>query len=130
MDEAAAKKSINAVKGVNMGSGRDPAMLTGEENSEEIKQRKGKTSPKSNKAGGMPGGMPTGQEIKISAAGKPTPPNATTRKTKDKAGKNTTRPGKGRHDPCGGIRAVPIGEAKKHGGNLDHYLMNTAQNKI
>ena len=108
----------------------DSAMLTGEENSDEILQRKGKTSFKSNNAGGILGGISTGQEIKISFAVKPTSSILSSRKTIDKFGKNTTISVKGRHDPCVGIRAVPIGEAMMHCVVLDHYLMNTAQNKI
>ena len=130
MDLASAMMSINAVKGVNIGSGMDSAMLTGEENSDEILQRKGKTSFKSNNAGGILGGISTGQEIKISFAVKPTSSILSSRKTIDKFGKNTTISVKGRHDPCVGIRAVPIGEAMMHCVILDHYLMNTAQNKI
>ena len=130
MDLAAAMMSINAVKGVNIGSGMDSAMLTGEENSDEILQRKGKTSFKSNNAGGILGGISTGQEIKISFAVKPTSSILSSRKTIDKFGKNTTISVKGRHDPCVGIRAVPIGEAMVNCVILDHYLMNTAQNKI
>ena len=123
MDLAAAMMSINAVKGVNIGSGMDSAMLTGEENSDEILQRKGKTSFKSNNAGGILGGISTGQEIKISFAVKPTSSILSSRKTIDKFGKNTTISVKGRHDPCVGIRAVPIGEAMMHCVILDHYLM-------
>ena len=130
MDLAAAMMSINAVKGVNIGSGMESAMLTGEENSDEILQRKGKTSFKSNNAGGILGGISTGQEIKISFAVKPTSSILSSRKTIDRFGKNTTISVKGRHDPCVGIRAVPIGEAMMHCVILDHYLMNTAQNKI
>ena len=130
MDLAAAMMSINAVKGVNIGSGMDSAMLTGEENSDEILQRKGKTSFKSNNAGGILGGISTGQEIKISFAVKPTSSILSSRKTIDRFGKNTTISVKGRHDPCVGIRAVPIGEAMMHCVILDHYLMNKAQNKI
>tara|TARA_Y100001970_G_scaffold288802_1_gene417113 strand:- start:3039 stop:4124 length:1086 start_codon:yes stop_codon:yes gene_type:complete len=130
MDLAAAMMSINAVKGVNIGSGMNSAMLTGEENSDEILQRKGKTSFKSNNAGGILGGISTGQEIKVSFAVKPTSSILSSRKTIDKFGKNTTISVKGRHDPCVGIRAVPIGEAMMHCVILDHYLMNAAQNKI
>ncbi len=130
MDIAAAMMSINAVKGVNIGSGMNSAMLTGEENSDEILQKKGKTSFKSNNAGGILGGISTGQEIKVSFAVKPTSSILSSKKTIDKFGKNTTISVKGRHDPCVGIRAVPIGEAMMHCVILDHYLMNTAQNKI
>ncbi len=130
MDLAAAMMSINAVKGVNIGSGMNSAILTGEENSDEILQRKGKTSFKSNNAGGILGGISTGQEIKVSFAVKPTSSILSSRKTIDKFGKNTTISVKGRHDPCVGIRAVPIGEAMMHCVILDHYLMNIAQNNI
>ena len=130
MDLAAAMMSINAVKGVNIGSGMNSAMLTGEENSDEILQRKGITSFKSNNAGGILGGISTGQEIRVSFAVKPTSSILSSRKTIDKFGKNTKISVKGRHDPCVGIRAVPIGEAMMHCVILDHYLMNTAQNKI
>ena len=91
---------------------------------------KDKISFKSNNAGGILGGISTGQEIKISFAVKPTSSILSSRKTIDKFGKNTTISVKGRHDPCVGIRAVPIGEAMMHCVILDHYLMNTAQNKI
>ena len=130
MDLAAAMMSINAVKGVNIGSGMNSAMLTGEENSDEILKKKGKTSFKSNNAGGILGGISTGQEINVSFAVKPTSSILSSRKTIDRFGKNTTISVKGRHDPCVGIRAVPIGEAMMHCVILDHYLMNTAQNKI
>ncbi len=130
MDLAAAMMSINAVKGVNIGSGMNSAMLTGEENSDEILNKKGKTSFKSNNAGGVLGGISTGQEIIVSFAVKPTSSILSSRKTIDRFGKNTTISVKGRHDPCVGIRAVPIGEAMMHCVILDHYLMNTAQNKI
>ncbi len=129
MDLAAAMMSINAVKGVNIGSGMNSAMLTGEENSDEILKIKGKTSFKSNNAGGILGGISTGQEINVSFAVKPTSSILSSRKTIDRFGKNTTISVKGRHDPCVGIRAVPIGEAMMHCVILDHYLMNTAQNK-
>ena len=130
MDLAAAMMSINAVKGVNIGSGMNSAMLTGEENSDEILKEKGKTSFKSNNAGGILGVISTGQEINVSFAVKPTSSILSSRKTIDRFGKNTTISVKGRHDPCVGIRAVPIGEAMMHCVILDHYLMNKAQNKI
>ena len=130
MDLAAAMMSINAVKGVNIGSGMNSAQLTGEQNSDEIMQKGKKTNFKSNNAGGILGGISTGQEINISFAVKPTSSILSSRKTIDRFGKNTTISVKGRHDPCVGIRAVPIGEAMMHCVILDHYLMNTAQNKI
>ena len=130
MDLAAAMMSINAVKGVNIGSGMNSSMLTGEENSDEIFKKGGKIKFKSNNAGGILGGISSGQEIIISFAVKPTSSILTSRKTIDKFGKNTSISVKGRHDPCVGIRAVPIGEAMMHCVILDHYMMNIAQCKI
>ena len=127
MDIAAAMMSINAVKGVNIGSGMNSAQLTGEQNSDEIFQHKKSIKFKSNNAGGILGGISTGQEIIISFAVKPTSSILKSRKTIDKFGKNTSISVRGRHDPCVGIRAVPIGEAMMHCVLLDHYLLNSAQ---
>ena len=129
MDLAAAMMSINAVKGVNIGSGMNSAQLTGEQNSDEISQTRKKTKFKSNHAGGILGGISTGQDVIVSFAVKPTSSILIPRKTIDKFGKNTSITVKGRHDPCVGIRAVPIGEAMMHCVLLDHYLMNSAQCK-
>ena len=130
MDLASAMMSINAVKGVNIGSGMNSAMLTGEENSDEIIKKGKKINFQSNNAGGILGGITTGQEIIISFAVKPTSSILSSRKTIDRFGKNTSISVKGRHDPCVGIRAVPIGEAMMHCVILDHYMMNSAQCKI
>jgi chorismate synthase len=127
MDIASAMMSINAVKGVNIGSGMNSAQLSGEQNSDEISQTGKKLRFNSNNAGGILGGISTGQEIVISFAVKPTSSILTTRKTINKFGKNTTISVKGRHDPCVGIRAVPVGEAMMNCVLLDHYLMNKAQ---
>ena len=127
MDIASAMMSINAVKGVNIGSGMNSAQLTGEQNSDEISQKGKKLKFDSNNAGGILGGISTGQEIVASFAVKPTSSILTTRKTINKFGKNTTISVKGRHDPCVGIRAVPVGEAMMNCVLLDHYLMNKAQ---
>ena len=127
MDLASAMMSINAVKGVNIGSGINSAQLTGEQNSDEIKQKGKKTKFNSNNAGGILGGISSGQEIIVSFAVKPTSSILTSRKTIDRYGKNTSISVKGRHDPCVGIRAVPIGEATMHCVILDHFLMNYAQ---
>ena len=129
MDLASAMMSINAVKGVNIGSGINSALLTGEQNSDEISQKGKKINFKSNNAGGILGGISSGQDIIVSFAVKPTSSILTSRKTIDKFGKNTSISVKGRHDPCVGIRAVPIGEAMMHCVLLDHYLMNVAQCK-
>ena len=127
MDLASAMMSINAVKGVNIGSGMNSAQLTGEENSDEINQKGKSTKFNSNNAGGILGGISSGQNIIVSFAVKPTSSILSSRKTIDKFGKNTTISVKGRHDPCVGIRAVPIGEAMMHCVILDHYLMHKAQ---
>ena len=127
MDLASAMMSINAVKGVNIGSGMNSAQLSGEENSDEIARNKNTLKFKSNNAGGILGGISSGQEIIVSFAVKPTSSILTSRKTVNKFGKNTTISVKGRHDPCVGIRAVPVGEAMMNCVLLDHYLMHKAQ---
>ena len=126
-DLAAALMSINAVKGVNIGAGMSSALLTGEENSDEIRGSSGKIKFKSNKAGGILGGISSGQDIIASFAVKPTSSILNSRDTINKKGKNTKISVKGRHDPCVGIRAVPIGEAMMACVLLDHYMMNKAQ---
>ena len=126
-DIAAALISINAVKGVNIGAGMSSAYLSGEENSDEIRSTSGKIKFKSNNAGGILGGISSGQEIIVSFAVKPTSSIINSRETINKKGKNTKISVRGRHDPCVGIRAVPIGEAMISCVLLDHYLMNRAQ---
>ena len=126
-DLAGALMSINAVKGVNIGAGMNSAILSGEENSDEIKGVSGKAKFKSNNAGGILGGISSGQEIIASIAVKPTSSILNSRETINKKGKNTKISVKGRHDPCVGIRAVPIGEAMMSCVILDHYLLNRAQ---
>ena len=126
-DIASGLMSINAVKGVNIGSGMNSAQLSGEQNSDEISQKGKKLKFDSNNAGGILGGISSGQEIIASFAVKPTSSILTSRKTINKFGKNTTISVKGRHDPCVGIRAVPVGEAMLNCVLLDHYLMNKAQ---
>ena len=126
-DIAAALMSINAVKGVNIGAGMNAAFLSGEENSDEMNKSSGKVKFKSNQAGGILGGISSGQSIVASFAVKPTSSILTSRNTIDKKGKNTKISVKGRHDPCVGIRAVPIGEAMINCVLLDHFLLNRAQ---
>ena len=103
------------------------AFLSGEENSDEMNRSSGKVKFKSNQAGGILGGISSGQSIVASFAVKPTSSILTSRNTIDKKGKNTKISVKGRHDPCVGIRAVPIGEAMINCVLLDHFLMNRAQ---
>jgi len=125
-DLASALMSINAVKGVNIGAGMGAAFLSGEENSDEIRGVRGRTKFKSNNAGGILGGISSGQDIIASFAVKPTSSILSSRETIDKKGKNTKISVRGRHDPCVGIRAVPIGEAMMACVLLDHYLLNRA----
>ena len=126
-DLAAAMMSINAVKGVEIGEGMSAAMLTGELNADEI--RMGPDGPvySSNHAGGILGGISTGQDIVVRFAVKPTSSILTTRKTVTKSGENTDIITKGRHDPCVGIRAVPVGEAMMACVLLDHLLLHRGQ---
>ena len=126
-DIAGALMSINAVKGVNVGAGMNAAYLSGEENSDEMKSGSGKIKFKSNNAGGILGGISSGQEIIATFAVKPTSSIVNSRETIDKKGKNVKISVRGRHDPCVGIRAVPIGEAMLACVLLDHFLMNRAQ---
>ena len=109
---ASALMSINAVKGVEIGDGFATAAMSGEENADEIRIGKnGKPEFQSNHAGGILGGISTGQHIVARFAVKPTSSILSPRKTIDKDGTETEIITKGRHDPCVGIRAVPVGEA-------------------
>jgi len=126
-DLAGGLMSINAVKGVNIGAGINSALLSGEENSDEIRNIGGKTKFKTNNSGGILGGISSGQEIIASFAVKPTSSILNARETINKKGRNTKISVRGRHDPCVGIRAVPIGEAMMACVLLDHYLLNRAQ---
>jgi chorismate synthase len=126
-DLAAAMMSINAVKGVEIGEGMSAAMLTGELNADEI--RMGSDGPvySSNHAGGILGGISTGQDIVVRFAVKPTSSILTPRKTITRHGEDTEIVTKGRHDPCVGIRAVPVGEAMMACVLLDHLLLHRGQ---
>jgi chorismate synthase len=127
-DLAAALMGVNAVKGVEIGAGMGAAALTGEENSDEIRMGKdGKPVFLSNNAGGILGGISTGQAVVVRFAVKPTSSILTPRRTIDRYGQETEIVTKGRHDPCVGIRAVPIGEAMVACVIADHYLRQRAQ---
>ncbi len=109
---ASALMSINAVKGVEIGDGFATAAMTGEENADEMRMGKdGKPEFLANHAGGILGGISTGQPIVARFAVKPTSSILSPRKTIEKSGAETDIITKGRHDPCVGIRAVPVGEA-------------------
>ena len=127
-DLAAAMMSINAVKGVEIGEGMSAAMLTGELNADEIFMGEdGLPKYSSNHSGGILGGISTGQDIVVRFAVKPTSSILTTRKTITKSGEETEIITKGRHDPCVGIRAVPVGEAMMACVILDHLLLHRGQ---
>jgi chorismate synthase len=126
-DLASAMMGINAVKGVEIGAGFGAAELTGEENADEMRMKDGKVSFLSNKAGGILGGISTGQDIVLRFAVKPTSSILQHRKTVDVQGHDTEISTKGRHDPCVGIRAVPVGEAMMAVVLADHLLRHRAQ---
>ncbi|WP_170326231.1 chorismate synthase [Ruegeria arenilitoris] len=126
-DLAAAMMSINAVKGVEIGEGMAAAELTGEANADEIFMGQDGPQYSSNHAGGILGGISTGQDVVVRFAVKPTSSILTTRKTITKSGEETEIITKGRHDPCVGIRAVPVGEAMMACVILDHLLLHRGQ---
>jgi chorismate synthase len=127
-DLAAALMGINAVKGVEIGAGFGAAELSGEENGDEMRMgNDGKPLFLSNNAGGILGGISTGQSVVARFAVKPTSSILTPRRTVDRYGHETEILTKGRHDPCVGIRAVPIGEAMVACVIADHYLRQRGQ---
>ncbi|BCW90120.1 Chorismate synthase [Alphaproteobacteria bacterium SO-S41] len=127
-DLAAAMMSINAVKGVEIGEGFGAAALTGGENADEMRMgNDGEPLFLSNHAGGILGGISTGQPIVARFAVKPTSSILTPRKTITIAGEETEIVTKGRHDPCVGIRAVPVGEAMMALVLADHVLRHRGQ---
>jgi chorismate synthase len=127
-DLAAALMSINAVKGVEIGAGFAAAELSGEENADEMRLgNDGKPRFLSNQAGGILGGISTGQAVVARFAVKPTSSILTPRRTVDRYGHETEISTTGRHDPCVGIRAVPIGEAMVACVLADHYLRQRGQ---
>ena len=126
-DLAAAMMGINAVKGVEIGAGFSAAALTGEENADEMRMQDGKVAFLSNNAGGILGGISTGQDIVVRFAVKPTSSILTPRRSVDMHGNDIEISTKGRHDPCVGIRAVPVGEAMMAVVLADHLLRHRAQ---
>ena len=123
-DIAKALMSINAVKGVEIGSGFASSFIPGEESSDQMSVKKGKILFNSNNSGGILGGISTGQKIVARFVVKATSSILKKRNTITKNKKNTTVSVGGRHDPCVGIRAVPIGEAMLACVLADHYLRN------
>jgi chorismate synthase len=126
-DIAAALMSINAVKGVEIGDGFAAASLRGEENADEMRMQDGKIAFLSNHAGGILGGIATGQPIVARFAVKPTSSILTPKLSVSAAGEDVEVFTKGRHDPCVGIRAVPVGEAMLACVLVDHLLRHRAQ---
>src|SRR5713226_5206358 len=123
---AAAMMSINAVKGVEIGAGFGAAELSGEENADEMRTGNNGTRFLSNNAGGVLGGISTGQPV-VRFAVKPTSSILSPRQTVDRSGHDTDIMTKGRHDPCVGIRAVPVGEAMMACVLADHLLRHRGQ---
>ncbi|MCP3972851.1 MAG: chorismate synthase [Rhodobacteraceae bacterium] len=126
-DLAAAMMSINAVKGVEIGEGMTAAALTGEANADEISMGEHGPEFSSNHAGGILGGISTGQDVVVRFAVKPTSSILTPRRTITRGGETVEIVTKGRHDPCVGIRAVPVGEAMMACVILDHLLLDRGQ---
>ena len=127
-DLAGAIMGINAVKGVEIGADFAAATLSGEDNADEMRMgNDGKPRFLSNNAGGVLGGISTGQPVVVRFAVKPTSSILTPRRTVDRYGNETDVATKGRHDPCVGIRAVPIGEAMVACVIADHYLRQRGQ---
>ncbi|MFN4009529.1 MAG: chorismate synthase [Pannonibacter sp.] len=126
-DIASALMSINAVKAVEIGNGFDAASLTGEDNADEM--RAGDTAPRflSNNAGGILGGISSGQPIVARFAVKPTSSILNLRQSVTRDGEEVDVMTKGRHDPCVGIRAVPVGEAMLACVLADHFLRHRGQ---
>ena len=127
-DLAGALMGINAVKGVEIGDGFDTASLTGEENADEMRMDGNRILYRANHAGGILGGISTGQPVVARFAVKPTSSILTPRQSVDRFGHEVEILTKGRHDPCVGIRAVPVGEAMMAIVLADHLLRHRAQN--
>jgi chorismate synthase len=126
-DLAGAMMSINAVKGVEIGAGFAAAGLSGEENADEMRMKDGRIKFLSNKAGGILGGISTGQDVVVRFAVKPTSSILTPRRGVTSDGKEVDVSTTGRHDPCVGIRAVPVGEAMLALVLADHLLRHRGQ---
>jgi chorismate synthase len=125
-DLARALMTINAVKGVEIGAGFAAAALRGEENADEMRSEDGRVVFLSNNAGGILGGISTGQDIVVRFAVKPTSSIPTVLRTVDAEGNEVEIATHGRHDPCVGIRAVPVGEAMVACVLADHLLRHRA----
>ena len=120
--------SINAVKGVEIGEGFGAAELSGEDNADEMRKgNDGRPVFLANHAGGIAGGISTGQPVRVRVAFKPTSSILTPRRTINQKGEEIELITKGRHDPCVGIRAVPVGEAMMACVLADAFLRHRGQ---
>jgi len=127
-DLAAALMSINAVKGVEIGAGFEAATFSGERNADEMRMgNDGKPRFLSNNAGGILGGISTGQPLVMRFAVKPTSSILNPTRSVDRYGREIEVSTKGRHDPCVGIRAVPVAEAMVACVIADHFLRHRGQ---
>ena len=126
-DLAAAMMSINAVKGIEVGAGFAAAGLSGEENADEMRMEGGGIRFLSNNAGGILGGISSGQDVIVRFAVKPTSSIRTPQRTVNRSGEDSEISTTGRHDPCVGIRAVPVGEAMMACVLADHLLRHRGQ---
>lgn len=126
-DLASAMMGINAVKGVEIGAGFSCVDMGGEINSDQIRMRDGEPHFLSNHAGGILGGISTGQDVVVRLAFKPTSSILTPMQTIDRHGVETEIVTKGRHDPCVGIRGAPVAEAMMAIVLADHFLRHKAQ---
>ena len=126
-DIASAMMSINAAKAVEIGAGLEAAALSGEENADEIRIKNGRPHFLSNQAGGILGGISTGQDIVARVAFKPTSSILTPRQTITRDGEETEIVTRGRHDPCVGIRGVPVAAAMMALVLADHALLHRGQ---
>lgn len=127
-DLAKAMMSINAVKAVEIGSGFETVVMGGEENADEIRMNEDGAEFQTNNAGGILGGISSGQDVVVRVAFKPTSSIFTPVKTIDKDGNETDIVTKGRHDPCVGLRGTPVVEAMMACVLADHWLRHKAQN--
>jgi chorismate synthase len=126
-DLAKALMSINAVKGVEIGDGFATAAMSGEDNADEMRMKEGQPSFLSNHAGGILGGISTGQDIVCRLVVKPTSSILAAVRSIDRFGNEVELRTKGRHDPCVGIRATPVAEAMMACVLADHLLRHRAQ---
>jgi len=129
-DLAKAMLSLPATKGFEVGSGFAGVRLTGSQHNDAFEVREGRPRPATNRAGGVLGGITTGEEVVFRVAFKPTATILKPQKTVDVEGRETELQGRGRHDPCVLPRAVPIVEAMANLVAIDHYLRHHAQNRL